>query len=78
MDPLRNSAAGGEAYYGFALPRSRFAPVCGAFGGFATFVLMPQRPLLFKEGNVPKVNIANSFTPPMAARISLIPGRLRS
>src|SRR5438093_10805948 len=26
-----------DHYYGFALSRSRFAPVCGAFGGFATF-----------------------------------------
>jgi hypothetical protein len=27
-------------------------PVCGAKVGFADFLLMPQPPLLFKEGNI--------------------------
>jgi len=31
--------------------------------------LMPQPPLLFKEGNVPKFNIANSFTASMTAHL---------
>src|SRR5437667_11453013 len=42
-----------DHYYGFALSRSRFAPVCGFFGGFATFIDAAAFPLLCEEGNIP-------------------------
>jgi hypothetical protein len=41
-----------DHYLGFALPRSRFAPVCGRFGGFATFINAAATPPL-EEGNAP-------------------------
>src|SRR5215467_14224411 len=41
-----------DHYYGFALSRSRFAPVCGALVA-SQLRLMPQLPLLCEEGNTP-------------------------
>src|SRR5438093_13691033 len=46
-----------DHYYGFALSRSRFAPVCGFFGGFATVIDAATSPPL-RGGEYPELNFS--------------------
>jgi len=49
---VRQNVSAGEHYYGFALSRSRFAPVCGFFGGFATFIDAAAIPSSARRGYI--------------------------
>ena len=53
-------------------------PVCGALVGFASFLLMPQPPLLRKEGNKPPVSgagLVRANTSPEKLHCGIIPVR---
>src|SRR5215813_12093113 len=77
MDPFRNRRGRGGQFgeaiqastfrrtdhpYGFALSRSRFAPVCGFFGGFATFINAAAFPSSAGRGILHIQHFFNSFT----------------
>jgi hypothetical protein len=74
MDPFRNGAAGVVSSAKSFRPEqlAELTTPSAAPSVASQLSLMPQPPLLFKEGNAPNSRFRNSFTPSMTAATVIV------